>query len=329
VSAAPLNDLKEARSGTDKRITMSVATERDEEVLRAPASGASVPPAPRRILLVDPGVEICELLTDAMAAAGPHWQVEWAAAGDEALHKLTGDPADVVIADEQLSGMDGVTLLTRVRDRHPTAIRMILSAAASSQRPSVAAMIAHRMLAKPCDVTELETAIRRSCDLRTLTGEAEAYRRTMAAAALPSRPGVYMELNQVLSDPNWQPSHIAAVVERDVALSAKVLQLANSALFGLAQEVTSVQGAVMYLGVDTIRSLALTAEAFSKLAPRNTDGFSIDEFQNHAMLVARIAAAVLPASRVQQEAASCAGGRPGQPLGGAQPRGRGAPAAAA
>ena len=118
---------------------------------------------------------------------------------------------------------------------------MILSEAASSQGPCAAAIVAHRMLAKPCNVAELETAIRRSCDLHTLTGEAEAYRQTMAATALPSRPGVYMELNQVLSDPNWQPSHVSAVVERDVAMSAKVLQLANSALFGLTQEVTSVQ----------------------------------------------------------------------------------------
>ncbi len=284
---------------------MSLAAERDDQ-----AVGADAPPAPaappRRILMVDPGADTCELLRDAMVAAGPQWQVAWVPSGEDALRALGAEPADVVVTDEHLSEMDGVTLLTRIRDRHPTAIRIILSQGASSQRPSVAAMVAHRMLAKPCNVPDLETAIRRSCDLRTLTPEAEAYRKTMAAAALPSRPGVYMELNQVLCDPNWQPTHIAAVVERDVALSAKVLQLANSAMFGLAQEVTSVQGGVMYLGVDTIRSLALTAEAFGKLAPRSIDGFSIEDFQNHAMLVARITAAVLPAGRVQQEAVTAA-----------------------
>ena len=92
----------------------------------------------------------------------------------------------------------------------------------------------------------------------------------MATTALPSRPGVYMELNQVLSDPDWQPHQVSAVLERDVAMSAKVLQLANSALFGLTSTVTSVRDAVMYLGVDTIRSLALTAEAFGKVAPRGS-----------------------------------------------------------
>jgi putative nucleotidyltransferase with HDIG domain len=285
---------------------MNLAAERDEDVLGEPTPSTSSGPATKRVLFVDLRPEGYEQLRDTMTAAGPRWRVECASSGEAALDALAGEPADVVITDERLAEMDGVTLLTRVREQHPTTIRMILSEAARSQRPSVAAIVAHRMLAKPYDIAELETAIRRSCDLHELTGHAEAYRRTMAAAALPSRPGVYMALNQVLSDPNWQPSHISAAVERDVALSAKVLQLANSALFGLTQEVTTVQAAVMYLGVDTIKSLALTAEAFGKLTPRNTDGFSIDDFQDHAMRVARITAAILPAGRTQQEAVTAA-----------------------
>jgi putative nucleotidyltransferase with HDIG domain len=99
---------------------------------------------------------------------------------------------------------------------------------------------------------------------------------------------------------------VSAVLERDVAMSAKVLQLANSALFGLTSTVTSVRDAVMYLGVDTIRSLALSAEAFGKVAPRGSAEFSLDEFQAHAMLVARITASILPAGRTQQEAVTAA-----------------------
>jgi putative nucleotidyltransferase with HDIG domain len=99
---------------------------------------------------------------------------------------------------------------------------------------------------------------------------------------------------------------VSAALERDVAMSAKVLQLANSALFGLTSTVTSVRDAVMYLGVDTIRSLALTAEAFGKVAPRGSAEFSLDDFQAHAMLVARITASILPAGRTQQEAVTAA-----------------------
>ena len=193
--------------------------------------------------------------------------MDYAPGGEAALAALAQEPVDVVVAEEQMAAMDGVTLLTRVRDEHPTTIRMILS---GTTRPGLATIVSHRLLSKPCNVDELSVLIRRSSALHARTGEVEAFRKTMATTALPSRPGVYMELNQVLSDPDWQPHQVSAVLERDVAMSAKVLQLANSALFGLTSTVTSVRDAVMYLGVDTIRSLALTAEAFGKVAPRGS-----------------------------------------------------------
>jgi HD-like signal output (HDOD) protein len=180
---------------------------------------------------------------------------------------------------------------------------MIMSA---TTRPGLATIVSHRLLSKPCNLEDLSVLIKRSCALHERTGEVEAFRRTMATTALPSRPGVYMELNRVLSDSDWQPHQVSAVLEHDVAMSAKVLQLANSALFGLTSTVTSVRDAVMYLGVDTIRSLALTAEAFGKVAPRGSAEFSLDEFQAHAMLVARITASILPAGRAQQEAVTAA-----------------------
>ncbi|MGH2856225.1 MAG: HDOD domain-containing protein [Solirubrobacteraceae bacterium] len=284
---------------------MSVAATRDEDAL--PTGGPTQPDRTerrrQRVLFVDDSPDTFEGLREAMRPSGTNWELEFASGGDEALATLAEEPVDVLIAEDEMQAMDGVTLLTRVRDRYPTTIRMIVSA---TTRPGLAAIVSHRFLSKPCNVAELGVLIKRSYALRARTGQTEAYRRTMATTALPSRPSVYLELNRVLSDPNWQPNQVAAAIERDVALSAKVLQLANSALFGLTSTVTSVRDAVVYLGVDTIKSLALTAEAFGKLAPRSVEGFSIDAFQAHAMLVARITASILPAGRSQQEAVTAA-----------------------
>ena len=278
---------------------MSLAATRDLQS----TLGTSAEAAPKRILFVDNKPDTSGALQEALHADAGSWQVEYAAGGEAALAALAQDPADVLVAEEQMAPMDGVTLLTRVRDQHPTTIRMIVS---GTTRPGLATIVSHRLLSKPCHVDELSVLIKRSSALHARTGEVEAFRRTMATTALPSRPGVYMELNQVLSDADWQPYQVSAVLERDVAMSAKVLQLANSALFGLTSTVTSVRDAVMYLGVDTIRSLALTAEAFGKVAPRGSTEFSLDDFQAHAMLVARITASILPAGRTQQEAVTAA-----------------------
>jgi putative nucleotidyltransferase with HDIG domain len=278
---------------------MSVAATRDLEASLA----ASPEAAPKRILFVDDSPDTFVDLQEALALTGAAWHVEHAPGGDAALAALERAPVDVLVAEDQMAAMDGVTLLTRVRDQHPTTIRMILSA---TTKPGLATIVSHRFLSKPCNVDELAVLIKRSCALHERTGEVEAFRKTMATTALPSRPGVYMELNRVLSDPDWQPHQVSAVLERDVAMSAKVLQLANSALFGLTSTVASVRDAVMYLGVDTIRSLSLTAEAFGKVTPRGASDFSLDQFQAHAMLVARIAASILPAGRAQQEAITAA-----------------------
>ncbi|HYZ80363.1 MAG TPA: response regulator [Solirubrobacteraceae bacterium] len=277
---------------------MSLAATRDLEA----TLDASPEAAPKRILFVDDAPDTFQALQEALSPAAA-WDVEYASGGEAALAALERGPVDVLVAEDQMADMDGVTLLTRVRDQHPTTIRMIVSA---TTKPGLATIVSHRFLSKPCNVDELAILIKRSCALHERTGEVEAFRKTMATTALPSRPGVYMELNRVLSDPDWQPHQVSAVLERDVAMSAKVLQLANSALFGLTSTVTSVRDAVMYLGVDTIRSLSLTAEAFGKVAPRGAGDFSLDQFQAHAMLVARIAATILPAGRTQQEAITAA-----------------------
>lgn len=259
--------------------------------------------ATKRILFVDDRPDTYLQLREALRPSGSRWQVDYAPTADEALAGLALQPADVIVVDERISGTDGVTLLTEVRDRHPTTIRMILAGATT---PGLASIVSHRLLSKPCNVAELGVLIKRSCALQKRTEEVEALRRTMSTTALPSRPGVYIELDRVLSDPQWEPAHVADVIERDVAISAKVLQLANSALFGLASTVTTVRTAVTYLGVDTIRSLALTSEAFGKLAPASLEGFSLDQFQSHAMLVAQLTATILPPGRTQQEAVTAA-----------------------
>ena len=263
---------------------------------------AAEPPRKKRILFVDDEPDLLESLRDAMHIHRRTWAVTLCSSGDAALQELADEPADVIVADMQMPEMDGATLLGHVRDLYPTTIRMVLSGYASPQHLTRAAAVAHRFLGKPFDAAELSRLIERSCALRELTQEAEAFRRTAAATSLPSRPGVHTQITTILADPGWEPDQIALAIESDIAITAKVLQLANSAFFGIGRTVTSVREAVVYLGVETIKSLSLMAEAFGKLAPDHLEGFSIEQFQRHAMLVARVAGAILLLGRSQQEA---------------------------
>jgi HD-like signal output (HDOD) protein len=94
-----------------------------------------------------------------------------------------------------------------------------------------------------------------------------------------------------VNEPSTSISQVADIIGRDVAMSAKVLQLVNSAFFGLAQKVTNVQTAAAYLGMETIKNLALASEAFRVFVPdaRITQAV-YESMQLHAQRTAAIAA---------------------------------------
>jgi putative nucleotidyltransferase with HDIG domain len=96
---------------------------------------------------------------------------------------------------------------------------------------------------------------------------------------------------------------IADIIERDLAMSAKVLQLVNSAFFGLAHSVSTLQAAVSYLGVETIKNLALASEAFRVFVPHTRVPLSAYEAIQHHALRAAAVAAELPLDPANRDAA--------------------------
>ncbi len=264
--------------------------------------GGAVSAPLKRVLFVDDERDMLESLRDALDPYRRVWRMRFAISGTEALGELEAEPADVIVSDIQMPGMDGVELLARVQERYPATIRLVLSGYANPKIAARAATVAHRILAKPCNADELGIVVQRSCALHELTEQAEQYRVTAAATTLPSAPGLYMEISRVIADANTGPDDLAGVIERDPAMTAKLLQLANSAFFGIGRTVNRVRDAVVYLGSDTVKALTLSAEAVGKLAPTGVDGFSIGQFERHATLVARIAAGILPKGAAQQDA---------------------------
>jgi putative nucleotidyltransferase with HDIG domain len=263
-------------------------------------------PPRKRILFADDEPQVLDSLRDALRRYRHQWDVRFASGGEEALAALESEPADIIVSDIQMPRMNGATLLHRVQDRYPATIRIVLSGYADCEIVARAAPAAHRILAKPCDLDALRLLLERSCALHDLSEVAEMYRLTVAATTLPSRPALYGELTEVVADARSSTEDIAAVIERDVAMSAKILQLANSAFFGGGRSVAEVRDAVVHLGADTIKSLTVSAEAFGKLAPAGIDSHTIDGFQAHALLVARIAGAVAADGDTKRDAITAA-----------------------
>jgi len=79
---------------------------------------------------------------------------------------------------------------------------------------------------------------------------------------LPSLPETVVRVTQMVENPECRLKEVAAVIAADPALSLKTLRLVNSAYYGLGQHVTTLEHAVVLLGIKVIKNLALTATVF-------------------------------------------------------------------
>lgn len=106
---------------------------------------------------------------------------------------------------------------------------------------------------------------------------------------LSAQPAAAEQVLRLVSSPHSSASDLARVVETDPALAARVMRLANSPYYGAARRVSSTQHAIVMLGNDSVRGLAVGA-AFSVLDGRGDAG--PDGFWRHSVTTAAAASTI-------------------------------------
>ena len=257
-----------------------------------------------RILFVDDEIKILEGLQRMLRPQRKEWEMAFAPGGQAALMMLAASPFDVIVSDMRMPGVDGAALLETVREKYPNILRIILSGYTELEASYRAVPVAHQFLLKPCDPDALRFAIERATSLMQVLNSKMLAGLVGSLRDLPSLPRTYSELRQVLSDPEASIDRVVKIVEQDVAISAKVLQLVNSAFFGVTREISDIQTAVSYLGMTILQNLVLSVEVFRSFAPRKSiPGFSLDEFHQHSQLAARLASEIGRRSRISNAVA--------------------------
>jgi HD-like signal output (HDOD) protein/ActR/RegA family two-component response regulator len=261
-------------------------------------------PALKRVLFVDDEPRVLDGLRRSLRSKRKQWELVFVENGKAALKELGKAPFDVIVTDMRMPGMDGADLLLQAAALQPEAARIVLSGQTEEAAATRAATVAHRFLTKPCEPEVLEGTISRTLELRALLGSEELRQLVGGMAALPSLPSACMALNRALSDEHGSIAKVCAIVEKDVAMAVKVLQLVNSAFFGVPRRITSVEHAVSYLGLNTIKNLVLSHSLFAEFGAESLD--NAERQQAHALLASRIARLLLPERQQAQVAATAA-----------------------
>jgi HD-like signal output (HDOD) protein len=262
----------------------------------------------KRILFVDDDPNVLSGLRNVLRTKRREWEMIFAIGPEEALANLASGPFDVVVTDMRMPRMDGATLLGKVKEIQPWAVRIILSGQTEPESAMKSVFVAHMFLSKPCDPVLLQSVVDRACRLNTILRSEELRSAAGEVQMLPTAPRTYVALNEALMLPTCSVAALVQIVERDVGLSAKLLQLVNSAFFGLPKRISSLNDTVTYLGFSTIKSLALALETFS--AATNSCGLSeakLVALQEHSLLVGRIAQEVEASTMRKTDGAFLAG----------------------
>lgn len=255
----------------------------------------------RRVLFVDDEASVLDALQNMLRKQRKVWDMSFALGGQIALELLAQGSFDVIVTDMRMPGLDGAALLRIVREKYPQIARIVLSGQADRDSVLRAVSVAHQFLSKPCEAEQLKTVIERTCALHVLLQDDAIRRIAGRIDKLPSAPQAYWALSAALNRPDVGLAEIADIVEEDPAMSAKMLQLVNSAYFGLAQRVTSIHQAVMYLGVELLRGLLLTARVFDLAEHHTIRGFSLDRLQAHSLATARVAKRLMKKADLREE----------------------------
>lgn len=247
----------------------------------------------KRILFVDDDPLLLDLYGVMLAGEADSWETAMASSGRQALEMLDHHPFDVTVSDMNMPGMSGVELMTEICRRHPQVSRIIISGIEDQEEIARCLKTTHQFLAKPIKQSELRSTLACIRHLDAYLHDDKLKALVGSLDALPSFPSIYLKVLKEVQAEDPSVEAIADIVVQDPALTAKILQVANSAAFGLAQKVSSPFEAVQFLGLSAIRSIVLSSHVFSDLERAPACGLPVMALWSDALRCARIARQIM------------------------------------
>ncbi len=251
----------------------------------------------KQILFVDDEPNLLDGLKRSLRLMRHEWNMTFVSSGAEALKALEQAPFDVVISDMRMPGMDGPQLLTEVQQRYPQTVRIVLSGQSDQELICRSICSTHLYLAKPCESETLKATVMQACGLRQLLGNESLRRLVTGMQQIPSQPTLYTEIRREAESKTASLKTISAIISKDMGMTAKILQLVNSAYFGLRSTVSTTEQAVNLLGLDTVQALVLAVHVFSQFTPTHGSRFNMDRLWKASTETGSLARAIAKAQQ--------------------------------
>jgi HD-like signal output (HDOD) protein len=186
-----------------------------------------------------------------------------------------------------------VDLLNEISRRFPGVVRLIRYA------PEDKSLLRGFVGWPPCHLTQQMDSRETEAGLAAAFQVAEWMAKPAIKALIPNMgrlptvPELYTKVMDLLASPYASAKEVGQLIARDPALTVKMLQTVNSAVFALASPVTNAVEAVMFLGTERTKALILMANTSLHFDLSACEGFSQDEFWRHSLTTAELARSIV------------------------------------
>jgi putative nucleotidyltransferase with HDIG domain len=110
-----------------------------------------------------------------------------------------------------------------------------------------------------------------------------------AVEKMPAFPKSVQRILELSRDINCSPKELVSVIEKDPVMTMKLLHILNSAYYSFPKQITSVGQAIVYLGLNTIKNMALSFAVIGTLPAQNAAGFDMQRYLMHSLITASLA----------------------------------------
>lgn len=272
------------------------AEPRNHAEVKSPVDESGPPPLPARppigwrVLFVGGDSLWFQQIEHDLRSLQPAWQCQLAENSLAAGRLLAETEFDALIIDTGNAERD--ELAKRLQKN--TGTRIGLARCNLSERATVALCQAAGIapVAEEGDAAILVAGLKRAERLQQWMSNPAIKKLLPQLRTLPAAPELYVRVSDELRSAHGSMASVAQLISQDPIMSAKILQVVNSAFFGLARELTDMSEAVMIMGAERIRSLILLAGVFSQYDASKCPGFSVTDVWNHSVQVGVFARAI-------------------------------------
>ncbi|MBP9931093.1 MAG: HDOD domain-containing protein [Rhodoferax sp.] len=110
-----------------------------------------------------------------------------------------------------------------------------------------------------------------------------------AVDRMPAFPRSVQQILELTKDVNCAPKDLVRVIDHDPVVTVKILRVVNSAYYSLPKQITSINHAVVYMGFNSLKNLALSIAAIGMLPKEGVAGFDAQQYLLHSLTTANIA----------------------------------------